>query len=112
MQTETRQFFDAIFALLAQGVQSFSDGVQFTDAFDFTDEALMIPTAITGLKDNFKPEAAAAIPEDVDDYFMTKRSELIAAGLEETTAAAIESHVKGIYFSISAGIKNAEQEGA
>ena len=110
MLTETKQFFDAIFALLAQGIVSFQDGAQLADAFDFTDEAVMIPTAITGLADNFGPEAADSVPTDVDAYFIGKRAQLTAAGMEETTAAAIESHVKGIYFSIAAGIKGKQDE--
>jgi len=95
---ETSELVDAIFNTAAQGVESFKDGFQFSDDVpDFIDEALSWSNAAKGLE-QFRPEAGAATPDEVDALFGRQRAKLLSAGVHPMLAGAIESNAKGVYF--------------
>lgn len=109
---ETGQLVNVLGDIAAQAFQSFQDGAQFQDIFDFTDEATSLPAAINGLTENFRPEAIAATPEDVDALFAAQRNKLIEAGVDPVTAATAETGLKTIYYAFAAAVRNKKEEQA
>jgi hypothetical protein len=107
---ETGQAIDLLGDLAAQAFKSFADGVQFQDLFDFTDEATSIPNAVNGLADNFRGEALAASPDEVDAKFAEQRNKLIEAGIPAITAATAETGLKTIYYAFAAAVQNQTDE--
>lgn len=94
---ETREFADALFGTIAQGVVSFKDGVQITDILAFVDEAELWKRAIEGFASNFRGEANAAVPAAIESVFNPQFDKLVAAGISEMLSYAIVNGVKAIF---------------
>lgn len=94
---ETREFADALFGTIAQGVTSFKDGAQISDILSFVDEAELWKKGVEGFASNFKGEAVAAVPAAIEAIFNPQYDKLIAAGVSEMLSYAITNGVKGIF---------------
>lgn len=94
---ETIEFKRAFFATFGQGIESFADGAQPSDAADFVDEAFSWPNAISGLGGAFKTEALEQTPETIDAMFAGDVDDLIGRGMHPMDAFAIVNGVKTFY---------------
>ncbi|MEL6968623.1 MAG: hypothetical protein AAFO02_00530 [Bacteroidota bacterium] len=99
---ETTEFFDAVFATIAQGVQSFSDGADLVDIPAFFDEALLWQKGVNGFAENFGPEAQTAGLTSIHSMFDGYESQLITSGLDPILAAAAVTQTKGFYLIYAA----------
>lgn len=106
--TETKQFVDSLFSTAAQAVESFADGVQFTDVTDFVDEGMSWGAAITGLQEGFPKEAKEATPEAIENVFEPQRKKLNDAGVNPLLTGAIVSNLKGIYYTYAAIVQSSQ----
>ena len=104
--TETKQFIDSLFDTAAQAIESFADGVQFTDIGDFVDEGLNWPNAVEGLKQGFPEEAKKADVETIEAMFDEQRAKLVNAGLNPLLVGSIISGLKGTYYTYAAIIQS------
>lgn len=101
LNKETKEFLDLLFALIEQGVDSFEDGAQLSDAPDFIDELTQIPQAINGLAPNFLKEARESTPRSVDTMMNAYQDLLIGKGMKPMLAYTIVNSMKSIYGAIS-----------
>lgn len=106
---ETNELITSVIETVAQGIESFADGVQLKDLIDFFDEAVEWGEAITGLAEAFPQEARDATPESINAMFDSKIKILVEAGLNEMLAGAIITNLKGIYYAFAA-IAQSKQE--
>lgn len=100
---ETREFVSTMFAFVAQGVKSFSDGLQVVpDAVSFADEVTELPRAINGLGESWNREciAIAKNPALADGLYLEQREKLASSGLPVGLCATIETQVKAIHFTL------------
>jgi hypothetical protein len=94
---QTREFADALFGTIAQGVISFKDGVQITDILQFVDEAELWKKGIEGFATNFRGEAVSSDPAIIETVFNPQYDKLVAAGVKPMLAYAIVNGVKAIF---------------
>lgn len=101
---ETQEFIDALFATIAQGVESFQDGAQITDIISFVDEAELWKKGVEGFSKNFRAEALAAQPQIIEGLFNPQYDKLVNAGVKPMLSYAIVNGVKGIFatYAVSA----------
>lgn len=101
---ETKEFVDALFGTIAQGVESFKDGAQITDILQFVDEAELWRKGIEGFAANFRGEALSATPELIDNLFNPQYDRLVRAGVKPILSYAIVNGMKGIFatYTVSA----------
>lgn len=107
---QTNEFLAAFFATFGQGVESFSDGAQPSDAGDFVDEAFTWPNAINGLAGAWKKEALAQSPESLNDLFDHQINELVNRGMYPMEAYAIVNGLKTAYSGYCAVVQRIERK--
>ena len=97
---ESQELFVIIAKLIRQSLESFQDGFQVTDIASFLDEAMDVPTALTGLK-AVKNEFANATPDDIEDIVSDVTFELSNEVKDQMLLSAIGSALGVVLYSYS-----------